>query len=176
MRGTGRRCGWAAAVSAMTRSRRGSSLVPWPRRRTSAGRCRRSARVIAPSSSFSRTKTVWWFPEPETSEPSAGIFVSDRQDDVSDLLVQLHVPGGLDDLLEWVASIDDCAVFPGFHEFLEEEHVLLRELRRQLEHHLSVADPGGPRGQHQVLQSIRRKEDAPGFERSLAAREQKVAD
>ena len=26
---------------------------------------------IAPSSSFSRTKAVWWFPAPETSEPSA---------------------------------------------------------------------------------------------------------
>src|ERR1700693_4115995 len=96
----------------------------------SAGRCRRSAHGIAPSSSFSRTKAVWWFPAPETSEPSTGIFVSDRQDDVSGLLVQLHIPGGLDDLFEWVASIDDRAVFPGFHEALEEEHVLLRELRR----------------------------------------------
>src|ERR1700688_1632238 len=96
----------------------------------SAGRCRRSGHGIAPSSSCLRTKAVWWFPAPGTPEPSAEIFVSDRQDDVSGLLVQLHVLGGFADLLEWVASIDDRAVSPGFHEFFEEKHVLLRELRR----------------------------------------------
>src|SRR5918996_4115726 len=88
-----------------------------------------------------RASRICLGPPPSSSRPAV-----DGQDDVSGLLPRLHVSGRLDHLLERVAPIDDRAGLPCLDEFLQEEDILLRELRYR-ERHPLVTDPPGQQGQ-----------------------------
>src|SRR2546425_2381758 len=58
---------------------------------------------------------------------------SNGQDDVSHLLLRLDVPGRLDHVLQAVAPVDHGPVLSRLDQFFEEEDVLLRLSRRDLE-------------------------------------------
>ncbi len=85
---------------------------------------------------------------------SAPEVAADGQDDVPGLLLRFDVPGRLDHLLQRVVPIDDRPVFPSLDELLEEEDVLLRVSRRDVEHHPLVSDPRGPQRQDEILEPV----------------------
>src|SRR6266851_4254662 len=71
---------------------------------------------------------------------------------------------------------DERSELPGLHELLEEEDVLLRLSRWDLEHHPLVSDPRRPQGQEEILESVGGQVDAARLERIPAALERVLAD
>src|SRR5260370_7036314 len=96
--------------------------------------------------------------------------------EVAWVLLRFDVPGRLDHVLQCLGPMDDRSELPGLDELVEEEDVLLRLSRWDLEHPLLVSDTWRPQGQDEILESVGGQVDAGWLERIPAALERVLAD
>src|SRR5947208_10236177 len=117
-----------------------------------------SARIRASSRAFAATKerstttrlTTW------TAASAGWWLVGDGQDDVADLLLGVHIPMGLDHILERIGAVDHHSISTGLDQLLEEDDLLFRHCAGR-EDHLLVLEARSEHAQ-EVVESVRGQE------------------
>src|SRR2546430_8749379 len=78
--------------------------------------------------------------------------VGDSQDDVADLLLSVHIPMGLDHILERVGAVDHYSISTGLDQLLEEDDLLFCHCASR-EDHLLVLEARSEHA-HEVVESV----------------------
>src|SRR5256885_6210785 len=131
-------------------------------KRETTARIRASSRAFAATKKRSTTTrlTTW------TAASAGWWLVGDGQDDVADLLLSVHIPMGLDHILERIGAVDHYSISTVFDQLLEEDEILLRDCAGR-EDDLLVLEARSEHA-HKVVGSVRGQEPPAWFQRVAA--------